>query len=47
MRGGYDLAQKESADLAYIYGPTFGAGIRTALGSTNIPFDYAYRSVKV
>jgi len=47
VRGGYDLAQKESTDLAYIYGPTFGAGIHTALGSTDITFDYAYRSVKV
>ena len=47
VRGGYDLAQKESVDLAYIFGPTFGAGIHTALGSTDITFDYAYRSVKV
>ena len=47
LRGGYDLAQTESSDLAYIYGPTFGAGIHTALGSMDITFDYAYRSVKV
>jgi hypothetical protein len=47
VRGGYDLSQKESADLSYIYGPAFGAGIHTALGSTDITFDYAYRSVKV
>ena len=47
LRGGYDLSQKESADLGYIYGATFGAGIHTALGSTDITFDYAYRAVKV
>ncbi|HTY58593.1 MAG TPA: PorV/PorQ family protein [Bacteroidota bacterium] len=47
VRGGYDLAQKESTDLAYIFGPTFGAGVHTSLGSTDITFDYAYRSVKV
>ena len=47
VRGGYDIAQKESSDLAYIYGPTFGAGIHTALGTTDVTFDYAYRSVKV
>jgi hypothetical protein len=47
VRGGYDLAQKESSDLSYLFGPSFGAGIHTALGSTDITFDYAYRSVKV
>ncbi|HTS00735.1 MAG TPA: hypothetical protein VML00_13330, partial [Bacteroidota bacterium] len=45
-RGGYDFSQKEFADLQYIYGPTFGVGIHTALGTTDITFDYAYRSVK-
>ena len=47
VRGGYDFSQKESGDLDYIYGPAFGVGFHTALGSTDITFDYAYRSVKV
>jgi hypothetical protein len=47
VRGGYNLAQEESEQRQFIFGPSVGAGIHYALGSLDMTFDYAYRSVKV
>jgi hypothetical protein len=47
VRGGYDFAQRESSDRQYIFGPTFGAGVHSAVGSVDLSFDYAFRSVAV
>jgi hypothetical protein len=47
LRGGYSFAQRESDQRQYIFGPSVGAGIHYALGSLDMTFDYAYRSVKV
>lgn len=47
LRGGYDLAKVESSDRQYIFGPSFGAGVHTALGSLDVTFDYAFRSAKL
>jgi len=47
LRGGYDFAQQSSADREYIFGPSFGAGIHSAVGSVDLTFDYAFRSVNV
>ena len=45
IRGGWNFSQKESADQQYLFGPSFGTGIHTALGSVDVSFDYAYRKV--
>jgi hypothetical protein len=47
VRGGYDFAQNESATNQYIFGPTFGAGVHSAVGSIDLSFDYAFRAVDV
>jgi hypothetical protein len=47
LRGGYIAAQKTATDREFLYGPSFGAGIRYGMGTTDLTFDYAYRSVKV
>jgi hypothetical protein len=47
LRGGYNFAQKETEEREYLFGPTFGVGIHSALGNTEISVDYAYRSMKV
>lgn len=47
LRGGYVAAQKTSSDREFLYGPSFGAGIRYAMGTTDMTFDYAYRAVKI
>mgnify|MGYP003332651294 FL=1 len=51
LRGGYDLSEsnEDKSILAgdqtsYIYGPTFGFGVKQDLGGLNVSFDYAYRS---
>jgi hypothetical protein len=47
LRGGYDFAQKNSAEREYVFGPSFGVGVHSALGSIDLTFDYAFRSVDV
>lgn len=47
VRGGYNFAQRGSSDRQYLWGPTFGAGIHSAVGSIDLTFDYAYRSTEV
>lgn len=47
VRAGYNLSQKTASDQEYLFGPTFGAGVRYALGSLDVSFDYAFRSMKV
>jgi hypothetical protein len=46
LRGGYNLAQRETEEREYLFGPTFGVGIHSALGNTDVSVDYAYRSMK-
>lgn len=46
LRGGFNASQAES-EKEYIFGPTFGAGVRTAVGSIDLGFDYAFRSVDI
>lgn len=46
VRGGYNFAQRESDEREYMYGPTMGFGVHSALGNTDISIDYAYRSLK-
>jgi hypothetical protein len=47
LRAGYDFAQKETQEREYLFGPTFGAGVRYSLGGTEIVVDYAYRAVQI
>lgn len=47
VRGGYGFAQKESEERDFLFGASFGAGVKYALGSMDISVDYAYRAVKV
>lgn len=47
LRGGYNFAQKTSENLQYLFGPSFGVGFHTALGSLEVTIDYAYRQVEV
>jgi len=47
LRGGYNFAQRETDVRQYLYGGSFGAGVKYSLGNTDITVDYAYRSVKV
>ncbi len=47
VRGGYNFAQKETDERQFLFGASFGAGVKYALGNMDISVDYAYRSVKV
>jgi hypothetical protein len=47
LRGGYNLAQKATDERQFLFGPSFGIGVQGALGSLDVSFDYAFRSVKV
>ncbi|MBI5474394.1 MAG: PorV/PorQ family protein [Ignavibacteriae bacterium] len=47
LRGGYNLANKETDERDFIFGATAGAGIHYPLGSLDLTVDYAYRAVKV
>ena len=47
LRGGYNFSQNGSSVNQYLFGATFGAGIHTSIGTTDVSFDYAYRDVKV
>ena len=47
VRGGYNFAQKESDERQFLFGATVGAGVKYALGNTDISVDYAYRAVRV
>jgi hypothetical protein len=47
LRGGYNLAQQSSDEREYLFGPTFGAGVRYSVGTTELGFDYAYRTMDV
>lgn len=47
VRGGYDFAQRGTSDRQFIFGPSFGAGVHSAVGSIDLTFDYAFRSVDV
>jgi hypothetical protein len=47
VRGGYNFAQKETDERQFLFGGTFGAGVKYALGNMDITVDYAYRAVKV
>ncbi len=47
LRGGYDFAQNNSAEGEYVFGPSFGAGVHSAVGSVDLTFDYAFRSVSL
>lgn len=46
IRGGYNFAQQETDERDYMFGPTVGFGIHSALGTTDISIDYAYRSME-
>jgi len=46
IRGGYNFAQTETDEREYMFGPTFGFGVHSALGNTEVTIDYAYRSMK-
>ncbi len=46
VRGGFNFAQRETAERDFLFGPTFGFGVHSALGNTDISIDYAYRSMK-
>jgi hypothetical protein len=47
LRGGYAASHDAINSTSSLFGPTFGAGFQYTLGSTQVSFDYAYRSVKV
>jgi len=47
VRGGYNFAKEESEQRQFLFGPTVGAGIHYGLGSLDLTFDYAYRSVEL
>jgi hypothetical protein len=47
LRGGYDFTQSSSTGQEYVFGPSFGAGVHSALGSVDLTFDYAFRSVSL
>jgi hypothetical protein len=46
LRGGYNFAQQETEEREYLFGPTFGVGLHSALGNTDVSIDYAFRSMK-
>jgi hypothetical protein len=47
IRGGYNFAQRQSEERQFLFGPSFGVGLRTALGSLEVSVDYAFRKVAV
>ena len=47
VRGGYALSQNATPNSEYLFGPSFGAGIHSALGSIDITVDYAFRATKL
>jgi hypothetical protein len=47
LRGGLEMSQTTTDERTSLYGPTFGAGVHTALGTVDLAVDYAYRSMKV
>ncbi len=46
VRSGYNFAQREDDAREFLFGPSLGFGVHTALGNTDISFDYAFRSLK-
>lgn len=46
IRVGYDASRNQAADES-IFGAAFGFGVHTAVGNTDISFDYAYRAVRI
>jgi hypothetical protein len=46
LRGGYDFTPPESDRRENIFGASFGAGVHAVVGSSEVSFDYAYRSAK-
>ena len=46
VRSGYNFAQREEDSREFPFGPTVGFGVHSALGSTEVSIDYAYRSMK-
>jgi hypothetical protein len=42
-----NFAQKETDERQFMFGASFGAGVKYALGNTDISVDYAYRTVRV
>lgn len=46
VRGGYNFAQREEESREFLFGPSVGFGVHSALGSTDISIDYAYRSMQ-
>ena len=47
LRGGYDYSPPESDRRENIFGASFGVGVHTLVGSTDIRFDYAFRAAKI
>jgi hypothetical protein len=46
IRSGYNFAQKEDDAREFLFGPSVGFGVHSALGNTDISIDYAFRSLK-
>lgn len=46
LRGGYAMSQAANEAEQYIFGPSFGGGVRMSLGSVEARLDYAYRSTE-
>jgi hypothetical protein len=46
LRAGYDFQPAETASRENIFGATFGAGLHALVGSTDVEFDYAFRSAR-
>jgi hypothetical protein len=47
LRGGYNFAQRQSEERQFLFGPSVGMGLRTALGSLEVTVDYAFRKVSM
>ncbi len=47
LRGGYSYALDVEDDHEYIYGPSFGAGLKYKFGTLDMQIDYAYRTVDI
>ncbi len=47
LRGGYNFAQQQSDERQFLFGPSFGVGLRTSLGSLEVSVDYAFRKVAI
>jgi hypothetical protein len=45
LRGGYDYQPSESSDRENIFGLALGAGVHLLVGTMDVTFDYAFRSV--